>query len=54
MEKYKVLVIEDDDTSREQLAKAIRKEGYEVLAAENGGAGLEVFKRIFHLEKGLF
>ncbi len=45
MEKYKVLVIEDDDTSREQLAKAIRKEGYEVLAAENGGAGLEVFRK---------
>lgn len=45
MEKYKVLLIEDDDTSREQLVKAIRKEGYEVLAAENGGAGLEVFKK---------
>lgn len=45
MERYKVLVIEDDDTSRQQLVKAIRKEGYEVLAAENGGAGLEVFKK---------
>ncbi len=45
MEKYKVLLIEDDDTSREQLVKAIRKEGYEVLAAENGGAGLEVFRK---------
>jgi len=45
MKKYKVLLIEDDDTSREQLTKAIRKEGYEVLAAKNGGAGLEVFRK---------
>ena len=45
MKKYKVLLIEDDDTSREQLTKAIRKEGYEVLAAKNGGAGLELFRK---------
>ncbi len=45
MEKDKGLVIEDDDTSREQLAKAIRKEGYEVLPAENGEAGLELFRK---------
>jgi DNA-binding NtrC family response regulator len=45
MENYKVLVIEDNDTSRERLAKAIRKEGYEVLAAEHGEAGLELFKK---------
>ncbi|NVL90192.1 MAG: response regulator [Desulfobacterales bacterium] len=45
MEKYKVLVIEDDDTAREQLAKVIRKEGFQVLVAENGRAGLEVFKK---------
>jgi DNA-binding NtrC family response regulator len=44
MEKYKVLVIEDDETAREQLAKVIRKEGFEVVVAEDGRVGLEMFK----------
>ncbi|MFH1292648.1 MAG: response regulator [Pseudomonadota bacterium] len=45
MEQYKVLVIEDDETARGQLAKAIRKEGYEVVVAEDGRAGVELFKK---------
>lgn len=45
MEECKVLVIEDDETAREQLAKFIRKEEYQVLVAENGRAGLELYKK---------
>lgn len=45
MEKYSILLVEDDDTTREQLARAIRKEGYDVLTAENGRAGLDLFKK---------
>lgn len=45
MEEFKVLVIEDDDTAREQLAKVIRKEGYQVLVAEDGRVGVELFKK---------
>lgn len=44
MEKYKVLVIEDDETAREQLAKVIQKEGFEVVVTEDGRVGLEIFK----------
>ena len=45
MEMYKVLVIEDDETARKQLAKVIRKEGFEAVEAENGRVGLEIFKK---------
>ncbi len=45
METIKVLLIEDQKISREQLAKAIRKEGFEVLLAENGRVGLDTFKK---------
>ena len=44
MEAYKVLVVEDNETIREQLAKIIRKEGFEVVVAEDGQTGLEMFK----------
>lgn len=44
MEQYKVLIVEDDDTTREQLAKAVRREGFEVLLAENGRVGLEMLE----------
>ncbi|MFC1715149.1 response regulator [Candidatus Poribacteria bacterium] len=44
MEGYKVLVVEDNEITREQLAKTIRKEGFEVLVAEDGQMGLEMFK----------
>ncbi len=45
MEECRVLVIEDDETARKQLAKVIRKEGYQVLVAEDGRAGVELFKK---------
>ena len=45
MEELKVLVVEDDETERRQLAKAIEKEGYQVLVAEDGRAGVERFKK---------
>jgi DNA-binding NtrC family response regulator len=45
MEAIKVLLIEDEEIPRKQLAKVIRKEGFEVLLAENGRVGLEVFKK---------
>jgi len=44
-ERIKVLVIEDEDAARIQLAKAIKKEGYDVLQAENGEVGMEVFQK---------
>ena len=45
MESLRVLVIEDDETSCKQMAKAIRKEGYEVLTAGDGRAGVDLFKK---------
>ena len=45
MEKIRVLIIEDDVIARKQLAKVIEKEGYEVLTAEDGEIGLEVFHK---------
>lgn len=45
METIKVLLIEDEKIPREQLAKVIRKEGFDVLTAENGLVGLDVFKK---------
>ncbi|MBF0465998.1 MAG: response regulator [Nitrospirae bacterium] len=41
---YKVLLIEDDDTARKQLAKYVQKERFEVIQAENGRVGIELFK----------
>jgi DNA-binding response OmpR family regulator len=45
MEEYKVLLVEDDDSTRERLAEEIRKAGYHVKAAQNGEAGLELVKK---------
>lgn len=47
MEKYTVLVIEDDENTRKQLAKVIQKEGFEVFTVENGQAGMEIFEKEF-------
>lgn len=44
MEGYKVLIVEDNEVIREQLARVIRKEGFEVVTAEDGEMGLEMFK----------
>jgi DNA-binding NtrC family response regulator len=45
MDAIRVLLIEDEEIPRKQLAKVIRKEGFEVLLAENGRVGLDVFKK---------
>lgn len=44
MEQFKVLLVEDDDSAREKLADAIQKVGYQVIIAENGQEGLNLFK----------
>jgi CheY-like chemotaxis protein len=40
MQKKRILVIEDDDMSREGVAEILADEGYEVMAASNGVEGL--------------
>lgn len=45
MEKYGILIIEDDESQRNQLARIVHKEGFEVMTAENGRIGLEIFER---------
>jgi CheY-like chemotaxis protein len=40
MNKKRILVIEDDDMSREGVAEVLTDEGYEVLAARDGVEGL--------------
>lgn len=45
MERYKVLVIEDDEAARRQLTKVIQKEGFEVITAQDGQNGLEIFEK---------
>ncbi|MEO5356590.1 MAG: response regulator [Nitrospirae bacterium YQR-1] len=41
---YKVLLIEDDETARKQLTKYVQKERFEVIQAENGRIGIELFQ----------
>ncbi|MBV6341985.1 response regulator [Candidatus Magnetobacterium casense] len=41
---YKVLVIEDDEVARKQLAKFIQHEGFEVTEAEDGRVGIDLFR----------
>ena len=38
-----VLMVEDDNKLREVLTKFLSRNGYEVLAAENGKVGLKHF-----------
>lgn len=38
----RILVVEDDDTIRERLLKALKYEGYEVAGAENGAVALRL------------
>ena len=41
----KILIAEDDDVSRLVLASALKKQGHEVVAAENGLKALEAFQK---------
>ena len=44
MSVVKVLLIEDDETTRGLLKRAIDKEGYKTLVAADGYEGLELFR----------
>lgn len=48
MDKFKVMIVEDDKIAREQLAKIIEKEGFEICTAEDGKIGLEIFMKEPH------
>jgi CheY-like chemotaxis protein len=41
----KILVIDDDASDRDLLAAVLTKKGYEVILADNGGAGLTLCHR---------
>jgi len=45
MEKKKILVVDDEQNSREGLTKILIKEGYEVVAAESGETALAEAKK---------
>ena len=45
MEKKKILVVDDEQNSREGLTKILIKEGYEVVAAESGETALSEAKK---------
>lgn len=43
MKKCKLLIIEDDDITRTKMAQIMEREGFEVLIAEDGKAGVNTF-----------
>jgi len=44
VEKEKILLIEDEQVDRERVVPLLAREGYEVLEAETGEAGLEILE----------
>lgn len=44
MEKKKILVVDNEETTRETLLKILEREGYQVLTANDGQAALEIVK----------
>jgi DNA-binding response OmpR family regulator len=40
-----ILIVEDDDRYRNELATLVEKEGHKVYAARNGEAGLDILKK---------
>ncbi len=41
----KILVVEDDTNIRQGLVEALSREGYSLIAAENGKVALEMYQR---------
>ena len=44
MNKYRILVVDDEESIREFFEIMLKREGYEVLTASNGREGLEALK----------
>ena len=44
MNKYRVLIVEDDGVTKAKLAEVIEREGFEVVTAEHGKEALEILK----------
>ena len=44
MERKKILVVDNEETTRETLLKILEREGYQVLTANDGQAALEIIK----------
>jgi two-component system response regulator HydG len=44
VEKKKILVVDNEETTRETLLKILEREGYHVLTANDGQAALEIVK----------
>ena len=44
MLKYTILIVDDEPAQRETLSGYLKKKSFEVLKAENGQQGLEVFQ----------
>jgi len=44
MEKKKILVVDNEETTRETLLKILEREGHQVLTANDGQAALEIIK----------
>ena len=44
-ERLRILVIDDEDVVRDMVAEVLGYEGYDVLQAADGNAGVEVFRR---------
>jgi len=44
VEKKKILVVDNEETTRETLLKILEREGYQVLTANDGQAALEIVK----------
>jgi two-component system, OmpR family, response regulator ResD len=48
--KERILIVDDEERMRKLIAAYLKKEGYEIMEAENGLEALEIFKRkIIHL-----
>jgi DNA-binding NtrC family response regulator len=44
VEKKKILVVDNEETTRETLLKILEREGYQVVTAADGQAALEIIK----------